>query len=375
MAVKLQLRRDTTANWSANNPVLAEGEIGVDTTLKQAKIGDGSTAWNSLAYGLATIETVGVTDGDKGDVVVSSLGTVWTVDSGAITNSKLANMAASTIKGRVTGSTGAPEDLTAAQARTVLGVRERLTADRTYYVLNSGSDSNTGLTNSSGGAFATLQKAYDTILTLDLGGYAASIVYGTSGDTITSGLNCSSPPVGGNVTLDLGGSTMNITSGQCVTVAAPFTLTVQNGTLRTTTSGNCIFVNAKSAKVIVGASITFGTSTGGRHVAVYAGSLNFTANYSITGGATNHVLTTIQGLIEYQAITVTITGTPAFTTTFEVTGGSYVSVFSVTWSGSATGARYTVSQNSVLNTYGAGTTHLPGNAAAGTPTATGGQYI
>lgn len=51
MAVKLQLRRGTTAEWSAENPVLAEGEIGVDLTEGKGKIGDGSTAWNSLAYG------------------------------------------------------------------------------------------------------------------------------------------------------------------------------------------------------------------------------------------------------------------------------------------------------------------------------------
>lgn len=38
----------------------------------------------------------------------------------AISNAKLANMAASTIKGRVTASTGVPEDLTAEQARAII---------------------------------------------------------------------------------------------------------------------------------------------------------------------------------------------------------------------------------------------------------------
>jgi hypothetical protein len=52
----------------------------------------------------------GVSDGDKGDVTVSSGGTVWTVDNSAITNAKLADMAQQTLKGRKTASDGAPED-------------------------------------------------------------------------------------------------------------------------------------------------------------------------------------------------------------------------------------------------------------------------
>jgi hypothetical protein len=171
---------------------------------------------------------------------------------------------------------------------------------------------------------------------------------------------------------------LNPASGQAVTNSAPFNLTVQNGTLRTT-NGNCLFVNGKSARITVGATITFGTVTGAtaRHIAVFLGHLVFTTSYSINGPAATHVLTAVQGLVEYGAgITVTITGTPAFTgTIFEATGQSQMSIFSVTWSGSATGTRYTVNQNSVINVYGAGITHLPGNAAAGTPTATGGEYV
>jgi len=51
MAFKtLQLRRDTAANWTANDPTLAAGEIGVETDTLKFKIGDGSTAWTSLSY-------------------------------------------------------------------------------------------------------------------------------------------------------------------------------------------------------------------------------------------------------------------------------------------------------------------------------------
>jgi hypothetical protein len=65
----------------------------------------------------------GVSDGDKGDITVSSSGTVWTVDNDAVTNAKLANMAQATIKGRAVGAgTGDPTDLTATQATAVLDV-------------------------------------------------------------------------------------------------------------------------------------------------------------------------------------------------------------------------------------------------------------
>jgi hypothetical protein len=63
----------------------------------------------------------GVTDGDKGDITVSSSGTVWTIDNDVVSNAKLANMAQSTMKGRAAGAgTGDPTDLTATQATAIL---------------------------------------------------------------------------------------------------------------------------------------------------------------------------------------------------------------------------------------------------------------
>lgn len=50
MADRIQFRRDTSANWASVNPILSQGELGLDLTTLQYKIGDGSTAWNSLPY-------------------------------------------------------------------------------------------------------------------------------------------------------------------------------------------------------------------------------------------------------------------------------------------------------------------------------------
>jgi hypothetical protein len=47
----IQLRHGTGADWATVNPVLAEGEFGLETDTSQFKIGNGLTGWNSLPYG------------------------------------------------------------------------------------------------------------------------------------------------------------------------------------------------------------------------------------------------------------------------------------------------------------------------------------
>lgn len=49
MAIRIQLRRDTAANWTANNPLLYPGEVGIETDTLKFKIGPTTaTAWNSI---------------------------------------------------------------------------------------------------------------------------------------------------------------------------------------------------------------------------------------------------------------------------------------------------------------------------------------
>jgi hypothetical protein len=50
MADIIQFRRDTSANWTSVNPILAQGEFGFETDTDKAKIGDGTTSWTGLAY-------------------------------------------------------------------------------------------------------------------------------------------------------------------------------------------------------------------------------------------------------------------------------------------------------------------------------------
>lgn len=63
----IQLRKDTAANWTTANPVLAAGEPGVETDTNKVKLGNGTSTWSSLAYfgSLDYLDNIG-------DVIISS---------------------------------------------------------------------------------------------------------------------------------------------------------------------------------------------------------------------------------------------------------------------------------------------------------------
>ena len=73
MGSKITMRSDTASNWSSINPVLAKGEYGFDETNKVIKIGDGSTAWNSLPPINATASSTDFTNRSWQTYNVSSI--------------------------------------------------------------------------------------------------------------------------------------------------------------------------------------------------------------------------------------------------------------------------------------------------------------
>ena len=50
MSDEIKLRKGTAASWASVNPVLAAGEPGFESDTKKLKFGNGSAAWNDLAY-------------------------------------------------------------------------------------------------------------------------------------------------------------------------------------------------------------------------------------------------------------------------------------------------------------------------------------
>jgi len=50
MATTIKLRRDTAANWTSTNPILAAGEPGLETDTTKTKYGNGTDRWRTLPY-------------------------------------------------------------------------------------------------------------------------------------------------------------------------------------------------------------------------------------------------------------------------------------------------------------------------------------
>jgi hypothetical protein len=98
MAVRIQFRRGTAAEWTAANPVLAAGELGIELDTNKYKIGDGATVWNSLDYQSLPGDAIGqsITDA-KGDLIVATAAnTVGRLAVGANNTALIADSATST---------------------------------------------------------------------------------------------------------------------------------------------------------------------------------------------------------------------------------------------------------------------------------------
>lgn len=65
VVTQIQVRRGTASQWTSANPTLASGEWGFETDTLKTKIGNGSTAWNSLAYATGSVALANVTGIDS----------------------------------------------------------------------------------------------------------------------------------------------------------------------------------------------------------------------------------------------------------------------------------------------------------------------
>ncbi|MCX7304835.1 MAG: DUF2793 domain-containing protein [Hyphomicrobiales bacterium] len=362
--VGINATADTTNRLSLKSPATLLDQEAGDHRLKINKSAAENTASIIFQSGYSGRAEFGLAGDDDWQVKVSPDGSTW-----------VEALKVSAASGRIT----LPAALALSsldQVATRRHIRELLTVDRTYYVRSDGSDANTGLVDSAGGAFLTLQKAYDTITKLDLGGFTVTIAIGAG---TFEGINFSSPWVGGNVVIAGAGAasttvtTSTKTGALLISAALSGLLTVQS--FKITASGGQSGIRMGAAgKLVLGTGMEFGACSA-RHMLLAAPGayLESTIAYTISGGASYHMDVQYQAFMRNDAKTITLSGTPAFSAAFAAAsngGGILASV--LTFSGSATGPRYVSATAGLINTGGGGANYFPGNAAG---TATTGDYF
>jgi len=252
------------------------------------------------------------------------------------------------------------------------GGRELLLANRIYYVRKDGSNSNTGLADTAGGAFLTIQYAINQVAgALNLGGYDVTIKVGAGTYAETVSVNS---PWDGNGTVTIegnSGSPSTVIIDGVSSTPAPYRA---NGII-VTNSGR---LTVLSLTVIGGMEATnHGTLTfnlcrfgaaDAQLAAVDYGVIN-PGNYWIDASASTHLnLSNGTYNAPFSPISITLAGTPAFTYFLLATDNSLYNVYGMTWLGTgATGTRYYIDSNSVVNfpvtiSWPSGETYFPGNA-------------
>lgn len=271
----------------------------------------------------------------------------------------------------------------------VLYGRLRLQAPLTVYVSTAGSDSaNTGLTP--GSPFATIQHACDFLMqTYDSNGFQMTIQLAAG--TYHQGAQLNAPISGSNqfnpliITGDPNNPsavTVNVTGADCFVSLFGGNMLIQNMQLQSVASGGIpaggYCLAAAEGGFIAFKNVVFLTATYAHVFITINGTGWITDSYTVAGNAAVHWQVAVGGaLITSQTgnnVTATLSGTRAFSTAFaQASDGALIWMTNNSFIGTATGVRYLVQTNSVINAYNQGPTFLPGNAAG--QTLTGGQYV
>lgn len=252
------------------------------------------------------------------------------------------------------------------------GVRNQLAADKTYYVSQvSGSDTNDGET--SGTAFATIGKAVAVVVATDLGGRNVTIDV-ADGNYIESlrllpllGGSCT---ISGNTATPSSVTLTNVGSENCIACTG---LAGQWRVEGMKLLGNRVGIEAEGG-VIYFANMEFATTF--IHMrANYAGLIRADGNYVISASAEEHMRAANAASIIMFGRTVTLAGTPAFSTSFaRAQNAAFLRCDGgMTFVGAAAGQRYIAETFGAISTGGGGDSYLPGSIAG--TVSTGGQYV
>jgi hypothetical protein len=168
LSALMKQRYDTAANWTAQNPTLLAGEIGIESDTKKWKVGTGSTAWTSLTYAIGG--TYPIVNADIAAAAGIAYSKLATLTSGNIVLGSAANVATSTA---VTG------DVTISNT----GV----TAIASGVIVNADINASAGIVDTKLATIATAGKVSNSATTAASANTASAIVARDASGNFTAG--------------------------------------------------------------------------------------------------------------------------------------------------------------------------------------------
>jgi hypothetical protein len=256
------------------------------------------------------------------------------------------------------------------------GGRLPLLSATTFYVRTDGNNANNGLSDSPAGAFLTFQAAYTNVVSkYDFAGQTVTIKAGSEAGIKTfAGMSINQQWVGGGSLTITGNGANTIMNngpdafGDAIGIFCVLPGTLFIGSITLTSSTDICIYHAGYGLLKLQAGVIFGTASAAHIHAFGTGAeIDINANYSITGGATQHLFAAFGGFIcdnitVGTACNVTLTGTPAFNA-FATAEGAQIQIGLTTYSGAATGRRFDVQSGGlILVPLALSFTFFPGNA-------------
>jgi len=186
MSSIIQIKRGTATAWTSANPTLNAGEIGFETDTKKMKVGDGSTAWTSLAYTATDGDISAVTagtglqgGGTTGAVSLSIDSTVATLTgSQTLTNKTLTSPVVNTATLH-NNILKAPQERTTVSATAATGTInfDALTQGVLYYTTNASANWTLNVRGSSGASLDSILTTGDSITVVFLAAQGTTAYY------------------------------------------------------------------------------------------------------------------------------------------------------------------------------------------------------
>lgn len=247
-----------------------------------------------------------------------------------------------------------------------------LTADTTFYVSTTGSDT-TG-SGTSGAPWATVQKAVDYITGyIDPSQYQVTIKLADGTYTVTSTIflrpnSFAKPPIILGNTSTPANVVVSLSGGGDLWQMAYGGAWIIKALKYTATSGNGTYVKAGS---LILDNCVLGACAANTVFALLNGAITVQGGTTITGThSVNVFVTRLGGNIYIAAQNITFSSATC-TLVYLFSGTIYA--LGLTFTGTFTGQRYSVNGNGVLETGGSGVNYFPGTIAGATTT--GGQYL